>query len=318
MIVVGILAALSLGGVIFVFSGVGAEKTQKRLAAVTKSQVRAVQGTDANQQRRKNVQSMLKQLEQKQAEQKKRPTIRRRLEMAGLQMTVRQYWIMCGSIAAVTLLIGLIFRQSMMISLLGAFSLGLGMPRWALGFLKARREKAFTREFATAIDIVVRSVRTGLPVNEAMKVVASEVADPVGSEFKLLCEGQKVGIALDQGLARMYERMPTPEVSFFGIVLTIQQKSGGNLSEALSNLSEVLRDRKRLEGKIRAMSSEAKASAMIIGSLPPGVAIMLYLSSPDYIAVLFHEQLGQLMLMGCAVWMSLGVLVMKKMVSFKV
>ena len=119
---------------------------------------------------------------------------------------------------------------------------------------------------------------------------------------------------MDEGLKRMYERMPTPEVNFFGIVMAIQQKSGGNLSEALGNLAGVLRDRKRLQGKIRAMSSEAKTGAMIIGSLPPGVMGLIYVSTPNYIMPLFQVQLGNLMLMGCVVWMTLGVLVMKKMI----
>jgi tight adherence protein B len=115
----------------------------------------------------------------------------------------------------------------------------------------------------------------------------------------------------------MYDSMPTAEVNFFGIVMTIQQKTGGNLSEALGNLAGVLRDRKRLQGKIKAMSSEAKASAMIIGSLPPAVGTMVYLTTPAYISLLFTEKAGNLMLFGCAVWMGLGILVMRTMINFK-
>lgn len=133
----------------------------------------------------------------------------------------------------------------------------------------------------------------------------------------MLIEGLKVGVSLDQGLKRMYDNMPTAEVSFFAIVMAIQLKSGGNLSEALSNLSAVLRDRKRLEGKIKAMSSEAKASAGIIGSLPVVVGGLVYLTTPDYIKLLFTERLGNLMLLGCVIWMSIGIAVMKKMISFK-
>jgi len=200
---------------------------------------------------------------------------------------------------------------------LAAFAAGLGLPRWVLGFMKRRREKAFTNEFANAIDVIVRSVRSGLPTNEALRIVARELPDPCGAEFGRLCEGLKVGVTLDQGVKKMYESMPTPEVAFFGIVMTIQQKSGGNLSEALSNLSAVLRDRKRLVGKIKAMSSEAKASAGIIGSLPPGVMGIVYLTTPNYISLLFTEHLGNLMLAGCAVWMGLGIAVMRKMINFK-
>ena len=148
-------------------------------------------------------------------------------------------------------------------------------------------------------------------------MVASDIPEPVAGEFKLLNEGLKVGVTMEDGLQRMYERMPTAEVNFFSIVMTIQQKTGGNLSKALGNLAGVLRDRKRLQGKIRAMSSEAKAGAMIIGSLPPGVAALIYVSTPNYILPMFQVSLGKLMLIGCAVWMTVGILVMKKMVSFK-
>ena len=161
-------------------------------------------------------------------------------------------------------------------------------------------------------------MRSGLPTNEALRIVARELPDPVGSEFNTLCEGLKVGVTLEQGVKKMLENMPTAEVNFFGIVMTIQQKSGGNLSEALGNLAGVLRDRKRLQGKIKAMSSEAKASAAIIGSLPPGVMGIVYLTTPDYIKLLFTEHMGNLMLMGCVIWMGMGIAVMRKMINFKI
>ena len=141
---------------------------------------------------------------------------------------------------------------------------------------------------------------------------AGEVSEIAGG-----VEGLKVGVTLETGLKKMFDSMPTAEVSFFGIVMTIQQKSGGNLSEALSNLSGVLRDRKRLEGKIKAMSSEAKASAMIIGSLPPGVMGIVWVTTPAYIALLFTERTGNLILAGCAFWMATGIFVMRKMINFK-
>ena len=186
-----------------------------------------------------------------------------------------------------------------------------------LAFLTARRRKKFTAEFANAIDVIVRSVKSGLPTNEALRIVARESPNPVGSEFTRLIEGLKVGVTLDQGLKRMFDSMPTSEVGFFSIVMTIQSRSGGNLSEALGNLAAVLRDRKRLEGKIKAMSSEAKASAMIIGSLPPGVMLLVYVTTPGYITLLFTEKMGNLMLAGCVVWMGIGIFVMKKMINFK-
>ena len=317
---IGVLGALAVGGLGFVYVGAGSDKAKKRMAALAKPSAtgRALKGAaDTNQQRRKNVQAMLKELEAKQAEKKKRISLRRRIEMAGLSITPRTYWAASGAAALVFLVAALLAGQGLIIMALAGFAGGLGVPRWTLSFLKKRREKAFTKEFAGAIDVIVRSVKSGLPVGEALKVVASEIPDPVGSEFRTLLENLKVGLTMEEGLKRMFERMPTAEVNFFGIVMSIQQKSGGNLSEALANLAGVLRDRKRMQGKIRSMSSEAKASAMIIGSLPPGVMTMIYLSTPKYIGLLFSTQMGNVMLMGCVIWMGLGVLVMKKMISFK-
>ncbi len=320
LIMVGLLLVVAMGGAAFAFVGASGDKTKKRMASVAKptASARAVKGAaDTNQQRRKNMQAMLKELEKQQAQKKKRPTLRRRIEQAGLSISIRTFWVLSG-LAAVCGGVGAFLTVKALYAVpLAGFALAFGLPRWVLAFLKARREKAFTRELAPAIDTIVRSVKSGLPVNEALKLVGSEIPEPVAGEFRLLTEGLKVGVTMDEGLKRMYDRMPTPEVNFFGIVMAIQQKSGGNLSEALSNLAGVLRDRKRLQGKIRAMSSEAKTGAMIIGSLPPGVMALIYFSTPGYIMPLFQVKLGNLMLMGCVLWMSLGVLVMKKMISFK-
>jgi tight adherence protein B len=320
LVMLAALVVVALGGVVFAFAGIGTEKAKKRVAAVARptAQARALKGTnDTNQQRRKNVQVMLKELEKQQAQQKKRPSLRRRIEQAGLSITPRTYWILSGVAGLVAAVAAFLMVSAIYAGPLAGFACAFGLPRWVLGFLKARREKAFTREFAPAIDTIVRSVKTGLPVNEALKLVASEIPQPVGGEFRLLTESLKVGVTMDEGLKRMFERIPTAEVNFFGIVMTIQQRSGGNLSEALGNLAGVLRDRKRLQGKIRAMSAEAKAGAMIIGSLPPGVMALVYITTPNYIKPLFTIELGNLMLIGCGVWMAIGILVMKTMVNFK-
>jgi tight adherence protein B len=315
-----LLFMLAAGGVAFVFVSAGGAPTQKRMASVARQQATgagARNAPDANQQRRRNVQALLKDLEKQQKQKKEKPTLRRRIDQAGLAIAPRTYYI-ASAIAALVAAGGtMLAHQSFVVVLLVAFAVGAGLPRWVLIFLKARRQKKFTLEFANGIDVIVRSVRSGLPTNEALKIVAREIPDPVGSEFNTLVEGLKVGVSLEQGLKRMYDSMPTPEVSFFAIVMTIQQKSGGNLSEALNNLATVLRDRKRLQGKIRAMSSEAKASAMIIGSLPPAVGTLVYLSTPHYIEPLFTTHTGYLMLAGCAVWMGIGIAVMQKMISFK-
>ena len=318
--ILAMLAAGAFGGVAFAFTGGVGGKAQKRMAAVGKASPSARGGramADASASRRKNVTTLLLELEKQQKEKKQRPTLRRRLERAGLSITPQTYWIISAVMGVSVAVLAFATHKPWYVAVLGAFGVGLGLPRWVVGFLTRRREKKFTLEFANAIDVIVRSVRTGLPTNEALKIVAKESPNPVGSEFTALVEGMKVGVTLEQGLKRMFDNMPTPEVSFFAIVMTVQQKTGGNLSEALSNLAFVLRDRKRLEGKIKAMSSEAKASAGIIGSLPPVVMGLTYITSPDYIMLLFTQRAGNLILVGCGIWMGIGIAVMRKMINFK-
>ena len=318
-ILMAVLAFGAIGGVAFAFAGdSGASK--KRMASISRTPAGGASirnAADLQQQKRKNVQALLKDLEKQQADKKQRPTLRKRIEQAGLKIEPRTFWIISATAALGAAAVCLLTHQAPIATLLIAGAVGLGLPRWVLSFLRNRREKKFTSEFANAIDVIVRSVKSGLPTNEALKIIAKESPDPVGSEFNELCESMKVGVTLEQALKKMYDHMPTAEVSFFAIVMTIQGKSGGNLSEALSNLAGVLRDRKRLQGKIKAMSSEAKASAMIIGSLPPAVMGIVWLSTPTYIDSLFTERMGNLMLLGCLVWMSVGIFVMKKMISFK-
>ena len=317
--VVAILIAVALVGGYFALSGSN-DAAKKRVAAVAgpggKARGRSLTPQQETAQRRKNVAVMLKDIEKNQKREK--PTLRRRLEQAGFfKVTPRTYWIVSAALGLTAAFIAFIGGQAPLVIALAAFAVGLGFPRWTLSFLAARRRKRFTNNFATAVDVIVRSVRSGLPVNEAMRIVARESPEPVRSEFHKLVEGLKVGVTMEQGLARMRDSMPTSEVGFFAIVMTIQSKSGGNLSEALGNLSGVLRDRKRLEGKIKAMSSEAKASAGIIGSLPVAVMGLVYLTTPGYIGVLFTTRTGNLLLAGCVVWMGLGIMVMRKMINFK-
>jgi tight adherence protein B len=200
---------------------------------------------------------------------------------------------------------------------LAAAAVGLfGLPRWFLGYLRKRRQEVFLREFADAIDIMVRGLKAGLPVSDAMKVIAAETPAPVGPEFLEVVEGQRVGIAIDQGIERMLDRMPLAEVNFLSIVMAIQSKTGGNLAEALNNLSKVLRDRKRMKQKIAAVSQEAKASAMIIGSLPFVITGAMSILNPEYLNPLWDTEIGHLLIAGSLLWMGTGVLIMRKMINF--
>jgi tight adherence protein B len=193
----------------------------------------------------------------------------------------------------------------------------LGLPRWVLGKLVKRRQKKFQSELANAIDVVVRGVKSGLPLNECLQIIARESPEPIAGEFRYVVEQMRVGVPLAEALDRLIVRMPLAEVKFLAIVISIQQQAGGNLSEALGNLSGVLRDRFRMEMKVKALSAEAKSSAGVLGSLPPGVMLMTYMSSPDYIMPLFNTTVGNLLLLVGGFWMFCGIMVMKKMINFK-
>ena len=176
----------------------------------------------------------------------------------------------------------------------------------------------FLREFPGAVDIIVRGIKAGIPLGDCIRAIAAEAAEPIRSEFRAIVEAQSLGISVAEAVERMIERVPLPEANFFSIVISIQQKAGGNLSEALMNLSNVLRDRKKMRSKVKAMSSEAKASAGIIGALPPLVTTAVWFTSPGYISLLFTTGTGHMVLGGCACWMGLGVFIMKKMISFDI
>jgi tight adherence protein B len=197
-----------------------------------------------------------------------------------------------------------------------AFVAGVGVPLWLLRFLKRRREAKFLAGFPDAVDIIVRGIKAGLPLLDSMRLITSEAPEPLRSEFRAIIETQTVGIPIGEACGRLYERIPVPEANFFAIVIAIQQRAGGNLSEALGNLSRVLRDRKKMKGKIQAMSMEAKASAVIIACLPLAVMCLVYITSPQYIELLWTHPMGRMMLVACAVWMSMGVIVMRRMINF--
>jgi tight adherence protein B len=313
------LAATAIGGLAWVFLYPvlsGEKKAAHRRASVAKPEPAGTRQSDKSQRsRREQVEGSLKDLEARRQKEKKLP-LSTRLMHAGLDWSPQKFMIVSGALAAVCFLMAMLFGGGLIAAVGLAFAAGFGLPRWGLSFLKKRREKNFLRALPDAVDVIVRGIKAGLPLFESIKVVATDAPEPLRSEFLAIIETQAIGMPLGEACARLFERMPLPEANFFGIVITIQQKSGGNLSEALGNLSKVLRDRKKMAEKIQAMSMEAKASAGIIGSLPPTVMLLVYLSTPDYISLLWTHPTGQLMLFGCVIWMSIGVFVMKKMINF--
>lgn len=241
-----------------------------------------------------------------------------RLEQAGLATTPVRF-MMGFYVAAVAVFLGLVvFGQPLYVGALGAVAVALGLPRLVLQKLIARRQSQFVAHFANAIDILVRGVRSGLPINECLRVISSESPEPVRGEFKRLVDAMSVGVSFEDALQKMIVRMPLSEVNFFATVLIIQRQTGGNLADALGNLSGILRGRKQMKMKVVALSTEARASAMIIGSLPFIVGLMVYLVSPDYLMPLFTDPQGNIMLGAGLVWMSFGVLMMRAMTKFEV
>jgi tight adherence protein B len=312
------LATTTVGGISWVFLYPmlsGERKAEHRRSSVAKSEP-AARNVDKNQRsRREQVEGSLKELEARRQKEKKIP-LSSRLTQAGLTWTTQKFMVASGVLAAFAFAIAMLAGGGLIAAVGLAFAAGFGLPRWALSYLKKRREKAFLKALPDAVDVIVRGIKAGLPLFESIKVVAADAPEPLKSEFLAIIETQAIGMPLGDACARLFDRMPVPEANFFGIVIAIQQKSGGNLSEALGNLSKVLRDRKKMAEKIQAMSMEAKASAGIIGSLPPIVMLLVYLSTPDYISLLWTHPTGQLMLVGCVVWMSIGIFVMKRMINF--
>jgi tight adherence protein B len=322
-LVIGLLATLSVGALAYalLFNRVsGTAERDRRLNEVKARKVEAAGAVRSDPAaRRKTVQETLKEMEERQKASAKlatSPPLALRLQQAGLSWTKRGFVV--GSVVAglVVGLLSLVFGAPAWAALSFALAAGLGLPRWVVNFIRKRRFKKFVEEFPNAVDVVVRGVKAGLPLNDCLRIIMRESAEPVRSEFRVINEAQALGLNMADAVAKLPERMPLAESKFFSIVIAIQAQAGGNLTEALGNLSRVLRERKKMKGKITAMSMEAKASAWIIGALPVIVMFLVYLSSPNYISLLFTEPLGNVILGASAFWMLCGVMVMRKMINF--
>lgn len=271
---------------------------------------------DAQKRRQANM-SSLKELEVKtKAKNPNRKGIKDQMRQAGMSGNMKNFIIYSVITAVVTSILALIASGNLILTGAMLFIGGFGIPRWYVARRKNKRMDAFLEEFPNAVDVITRGIKAGLPLNDTIGIIASEAKEPVRSEFRKILETQQMGVPMTEAIQKLYKNVPLTEANFFGIVIAIQQSAGGNLSEALGNLSKVLRDRKKMKAKIQAMSSEAKASAGIIGVLPPAVMILIYLSTPDYIALLFITTTGNLILIGAVTWMGIGIMVMKQMINF--
>ena len=321
-IIAAVLAFLMIGSVGWVLvsgdSG-GASQAVKRAKALRVSSIEKDQKrkspVNTPEARRKQILSQLREVDRR--DRKARTTMAAKLKQADLKISVRTFVIICAVLGLIGALLAFVLSGKILLALGVAVTLGLGLPRWIVSMMGKKRLKKFSLAFPDAVDVLVRGIKSGLPVHDGFKIIARESPAPLGPEFQTLVEGLGVGLTLGEALDKMYERMPTPELKFFAIVMAIQQKTGGNLAEALSNLTTVLRARRMMGEKIKAMSSEAVASAGIIGSLPPAVVVMMLVVSPGYMGLLFTDIRGHFILLGAGLWMGIGVFTMKRMISFK-
>jgi tight adherence protein B len=317
-IAIPILATLAVGGILYAVldpllaGNSAASKRKSALAA--RSPIQAASRTNDVAKRRKQVSESLKELDAR--TKSKKITFDSKMAQAGLEWSKQSYII--GSVISglVVGVVGYVLNGNPVIAAGLAIIGGFGLPRYYVNWRRKRRIKKFLEEFPSAIDIIVRGIKAGIPLGDCLRNIASEAAEPVKTEFRHMVEMQQMGLSIAESVERIVDRVPTSEASFFSIVINIQAKAGGNLAEALNNLSNVLRDRKKMRGKIKAMSSEAKASAGIIGALPFVVAFFVYLTSPAYISLLFTTATGNMVLGVCAFWMGCGIFLMKKMINF--
>ncbi|MEL7428533.1 MAG: type II secretion system F family protein [Pseudomonadota bacterium] len=320
------LVALSIGGLLFAFlySQITTERTREKKVkgirdnsrdrdARLKAENRIADAT----KRKQTLQKSLKELEEStKAKDPKKMGLKDNLRQAGFTVTIPRFYAYSALFGVIFGIVVFILTANFMVGL-GALVVGfLGLPRWYVGFKRKRRMNAFLEEFPNAVDVITRGIKAGLPLNDCLGIIASEAKEPVRGEFKKVLETQRMGVPMTEAILKLYRNVPLTEANFFGIVISIQQSAGGNLSEALGNLSKVLRDRKKMKAKIKAMSSEAKASAMIIGALPLIVTILIYITTPAYITLLFTDETGHLILLGSAVWMGMGIMMMKAMINF--
>jgi tight adherence protein B len=317
MIAIG--AAVTLGMILFAFAGPSAQKTgTRRLSALRERHSTSFEGAMEAQMRRITGRSQTKadraalRLLPNPAE------LQKRLNMTGKTWTVGQYGMVTLGLTVVLALLLLLRGWPILLVLFLALGVGAGLPHFIVGKVIKKRVAKFTTKFPDAIELLVRGLRSGLPITETMAVVGAEVDGPVGEEFRSVSDKMKIGRTMDVALQETADRLGTPEFQFFVITIAIQRETGGNLAETLQNLATVLRSRMQMKLKIRAMSSESKASAYIVGSLPFIVFILIWMINGTYMQNFFLDQ--RLMVAGCGglLWMGIGAFIMAKMVSFEI
>jgi len=245
--------------------------------------------------------------------------LRQRLKQTGRDIPLGRYVaVSIGTGLAAMLVSALLLQAGFALALLIGFAGGLALPHWGVSMMIKRRQNAFLALFPEAIDLMVRSLKSGLPINEAITVVGQEISDPVGAEFARIADQIRLGKPLEDALWRSVDRLNFADYKFFVIAVSIQRETGGNLAETLENLASILRQRQQMKLKIKALSSEGKASAMIIGVLPFIMFGIIYALNAEYIAIFFSDPRAQAALFGALIWMGMGIFIIKKMISFEI
>ena len=322
VIIIATLLVLAFAGSAYVFLKQSSPQNSRAREIITGEKTnKKKDNVNVADKRRAEIAKKLKnqgQDEEEDPSKKKKNTLRNKLQQTGKDISVQQFFIYSAVSCAVFLLISIIMGWSILLTIMMGIIGFFGVPRYAIGRMAKRRQKKFIEEFADALEAMTRLLKSGMPVGEAIAMVAREYTGPIGDEMTRIYESQRIGVPLHEAAMEAANRIPLPEVKMFATGLAIQAQTGSSLSEILMNLADVIRARYKLARKVKALSSEAKASAGIIGALPIVVGGGMYLLKPEHIMVMVETPMGKVMLLGAIVWMGLGILSMKLMINFKV
>lgn len=319
-LIIGALIVVLMMGMIYAIRLNNAAERRSRIMNVVGNQKALEKGRKGNiqEQRRAELARKLKEVEEEVGKKKKEQTLEELIMQAGYEFSVQKYWVASVVVGALFTFLAIVLGYSLFVVAMAGITGFLGVPRLFLNMSAKSRQKKFLTEFADALEAMTRLLKAGMPVTEAIKMVAREYTGPIGEEMNRIFDQQKIGIPLPEAVLSCAKRMPLPEMQMFATAVAIQTQTGSSLSDVLTNLAGVIRARFRLKRKVAALSSEAKASAMIIGALPCIVALGMYVVNRKYIEVLFYDPTGKLLLGGAIFWMFCGILVMRQMINFKV
>jgi len=316
-----LLITIAIGGGGYAYMRAGKARYRKRLDHFSgKAEKTAARksggGRDQAGDRRRQIQGKLKELEDEQQSKKEKAGLRELLIEADIKITPKKYYLIGLAMGVVATLGYAVMAYPIWGAPMVFIAVGFGVPRWWVKKKGVKRRALFTKNFANAVDVIIRGVQSGLPVNQCMGIIARESPYPINTEFTGLLDGIKIGQTMAECLEKGLLRFPTTEYKFFSIVLAIQQQTGGNLAETLIGLSNVLRERKKMEDAVKTMTSEARTTAMIIGSLPFCMAALMTITSYDYIALLWQDEIGHYLIAGGVISLTSGTLIMKNMINF--